>query len=63
MALLTKYDAEMLLGQISYSQKADIYNYGYPVQPKSCSKLDKEELPVKVSHTTYQCVHVIAKLL
>ena len=51
MALLTKYDAEMLLGQISYSQKADIYNYhhGYPVQPKSCSKLDKEELPVRPS--------------
>ena len=47
--LLIKYDAEMLLGQISYSQKADIYNchHGYPVQPKTCSTLDKNELPTK----------------
>lgn len=49
MKLLTKYDAEMLLGQISYSQKADIYNchHGYPVQPKACSTLDKNELPTR----------------
>ena len=47
MALLAKYDAELLLGQISYSHKADIYNYnnGYPVQPKACSTLDKDDLP------------------
>ena len=47
MTVLRKYDAEMLLGQISYSQKADIYNYhhGYPVHPKAHSTLDKSELP------------------
>lgn len=47
MAFLVKYDAELLLGHISYSQKADIYNYnnGYPVQPKVCTTLEKEDLP------------------
>ena len=42
-----KFDVELLLGQISYSQKADIYNLhnGYPVQPKRCSTLEKSELP------------------
>lgn len=40
MSLLTRFDAEVLLGQISYNQKANIYNYinGYPVPPKKCSK-------------------------
>lgn len=30
--MLKKYDVELFLGQVSYSQKADIYNYcnGYP---------------------------------
>lgn len=41
MSFLTKFDAEVLIGQMSYKQKADIYNYihGYPVPPKKCSKL------------------------
>jgi len=36
LCMLRKFDAELLLGQMSYSQKAEIYNYcnGYPVQPK-----------------------------
>ena len=36
MNMLTKYDAELLIGQISYKQKADIYNYSnrYEVSPK-----------------------------
>lgn len=47
MTFLSKYDGELLLGQISYSQKADIFNHqnGYPVLPKSCSTLDRDELP------------------
>lgn len=47
MDMLKKFDAELLLGQISYSQKADIYNmhHEYPVQPKKCSTLDRSELP------------------
>ena len=49
LCMLRKFDSELLLGQISYSQKAEIYNYsdGYPVQPKKCSTLDKEELPTR----------------
>ena len=41
MSLLSKFDAELLLGQISYKQKAETYNYvsGYPVPPKKCSTL------------------------
>ena len=27
MSLLEKFDAELLLGQVSYNQRADIYNY------------------------------------
>lgn len=43
--MLSKFDAELLLGQISYSQKAEIYNYSnnYEVEPKKCSfiKIDR----------------------
>ncbi len=47
LALLRNFDAELLLGQLSYSQKAEIYNdiHRYPVPPKKCSTLDKDELP------------------
>ena len=47
LRMLRKFDAELLLGQVSYSQKSEIYNYsnGYPVQPKKCTTLRKEELP------------------
>ena len=47
LQVLKKFDAELLLGQISYSQKSEIYNYsnGYPVQPKRCTTLKKEDLP------------------
>ena len=45
LGMLQKFDAELLLGQISYSQRAEIYNYShrYPVQPKTCSKLEMPE--------------------
>lgn len=51
LTMLKKYDAELFLGQVSYSQKADIYNYsnGYPVPFKQCTTLDKEELPNRES--------------
>lgn len=47
MSMLKKFDGELLLGQISYNQKAEIYNYcnGYPVQLKKCSTLEEHELP------------------
>lgn len=45
MKMLYKFDSELLLGQISYKQKADIYNYsnGYQVQPKQCSSIEKSD--------------------
>ena len=44
--MLRKFDSELLIGQISYNQKAEIYNYfnGYPVQPKKCSKQEEEDI-------------------
>lgn len=47
MTMLKKFDCELLLGQISYNQKAEIYNYsnGYPVHPKKCSTLKQHEMP------------------
>lgn len=47
MSMLKKFDGELLLGQISYSQKAEIYNYcnGYPVHPKKCTTLEAHDLP------------------
>ena len=47
LKMLKKFDGELLLGQMSYSQKAEIYNYhnGYPVLPKLCTTLTDEELP------------------
>jgi hypothetical protein len=40
--MIAKFDGELLLGQISYNQKAEIYNYcnNYEVEPKKCSFLD-----------------------
>ena len=43
--ILKKFDAELLLGQLSYKQKADIYNLqnGYPAPPKKCSSIAKDK--------------------
>ena len=45
LEMLKKFNAELLIGQISYNQKAEIYNYfnGYPVQPKKCSQREADE--------------------
>ena len=45
LEMLKIFDAELLIGQISYNQKAEIYNYfnGYPVQPKKCSQREADE--------------------
>lgn len=47
LSMLKTFDAELLVGQISYSQKAEIYNcsHEYPVLPKKCSTLQKDEMP------------------
>jgi hypothetical protein len=45
--LIRAFDAELFIGNVSYSQKAEIYNYtnGYPVPPKTCSTLGVDEKP------------------
>jgi len=45
--MLRKFDTELLIGQVSYNQKAEIYNYsnGYPVLPKKCSTLAEGDIP------------------
>lgn len=60
LRMLQRFDAELLLGQVSYSQKSEIYNYsnGYPVQPKKCTTLEKEELPERCEkYYTYRQIY------
>lgn len=47
MSMLRKLDAELLLGHLSYKQKADIYNYqyNYDTCSKRCSALDESTTP------------------
>ena len=47
MAMLKQFDVELLIGQISYKQKADIYNVakGYDNTKKVCSTIDKDIEP------------------
>ena len=51
LEMLKRFDAELLIGQISYNQKAEIYNYfnAYPVQPKKCSKQEEDDVTVSCS--------------
>lgn len=57
LTFLKRLDAELLLGQISYSQSAEIFNYnnGYPVQPKKCSTVEKDELPKPPRYVRFKC--------
>lgn len=43
MKMLRKFDCNLLLGQISYAQKTEIYNYSncYDVPPKQCCSVEK----------------------
>ena len=49
MSILKKYDIELLIGQMSYKQRADIYNVGkrYDTTKKECSTIEKEKVPRK----------------
>lgn len=44
IAMLKKFDVELLIGQMSYHQKADIYNVanGYDNTKKNCSTIENE---------------------
>ena len=50
MVLLKRFDVELLIGQVSYKQKADIYNLVncYDNTKKECSTVKKEKLARKV---------------
>ena len=43
MAMLKQFDTELLIGQISYKQKADIYNVskGYDTAKKTCTTIER----------------------
>ena len=48
MSMLRKFDAELLLGHLSYKQKADIYNYQNSYEAcKVCSALDDSAIAKK----------------
>ena len=61
--MLKRFDAELLLGRISNSQKAEIYNYshGYPVLPKKCSTLKKDEIPVPPKRYVYHNINNVKR--
>ena len=44
LAVLKRFDVELLIGQMSYNQKAEIYNYcnGYPVVEQKREQYDQE---------------------
>ena len=46
MAMLKHFDVELLIGQLSYKQKADIYNLsnGHDTTKKNCSTIEKEKV-------------------
>ena len=45
LSMLKKFDAELLIGQLSYKQKADIYNLtkGFDHTKKQCSTSETEK--------------------
>ena len=47
IAMLKRFDSELLIGQISYKQKADIYNVsnGYDTTSKLCTTTSKIQAP------------------
>ena len=65
LSLLKRFDAELLLGQISYSQRAEIFNYsnGYPVPPKKCSSMDKSDLPQPPRYVKSLIINTIIRIL
>ena len=50
LKMLEQFDVELLIGQISYKQKADIYNLtnGYDTTQKQCSSIQKQACPPPV---------------
>ena len=57
LSMLEKYDAELLIGQVSYQQKADIFNYqnGYD----DSIKLSSQTQSSASKDERYTCVYVV----
>ena len=60
MSLLKKFDLELLIGQLSYKQKADIYNVyeGYDNTKKTCSTVKTERPLHNIPVHRYVCMYV-----
>ena len=60
MSLLKRFDLELLIGQLSYKQKADIYNVyeGYDTTKKTCSSTKTERPSHKTPVHRYVCQYV-----
>ena len=58
LSMLQKFDVKLLIGQVSYKQKADIYNVynGYDATKKERKKRNSE--PTQVSADTQDAEHV-----
>jgi hypothetical protein len=52
MIMLNQYDSQLLIGQISYKQKADIYNiyHGYDAAKKQCMAIKSFDKAHKAVH-------------
>ena len=55
LSMLHKFDAELLIGQLSYKQRADIYNFskGYETSRKE-SFADKQKVGTSQAHSRYE---------
>jgi len=63
VTLLQNYDAELLIGQVSYKQRANIYNYNhgyYAVQVEAEDDASSTELEME-SDTRYYCINTMSK--
>ena len=60
LSMLHKYDAELLIGQLSYKQRADIYNFskGYEASKKE-SFADKQKVGTSQVHARYEVLYGI----
>lgn len=60
MSLLKRFDLELLIGQLSYKQKADIYNVyeGYDTTKKTSSRAKIEKPSHKTPVHRYVCQYI-----
>ena len=61
MAMLKQFDVELLVGQVSYKQKAYIYNLskGYDITQKECTTINKIKEPSRPPIYRYEYMYII----